>query len=284
MIDIKKWLMEDLGFTAEECTDAFIAQMSPKADRIEKGFLRQSDYSKHMNDLKTKSDALTTEIAEWHEVQSTTQAEAVQRREAIEALEKEKLVLNQAVVRLAEQAGVKVEDVLKGVVTPPKEPEPVKPFDPNPINQAISNVAGYMLTLATDLPVIMAEHRRLTGEDLDPRQLRVEIERRAKAKEPTDPTQVWEAMFGIADKREAKRVLDHATEIKAAEDRGREAARSEAAIPGAQTTGSHAPIFGGERKSVLQRPQPGRNTSGFASSLATGKYRRPMPGPGAGTR
>lgn len=277
--DTKKWL-EELGFSADEIT-ALAPQFETRADKLEKGQLRLADYSREMNGLKARSDGLTQEIADWTELQTTSVAEAAQRREALEKLEQDKLTLSQAVTRLAEQAGVKVEDVLKGITLDPPKPAAVPvAFDPEPLRNMVGSVANYMLDFATELPLIMAEHKALTGEDLDPRKLRAEITARATRKEPTDPRLVWETLYGIPEKRTAKDVETRAAEITAAEARGREAARSEAAIPGAQPTGTHAPIFTGGRKSALQRPQPGRNTAGFASSLAKGTYRKPV-GPGA---
>lgn len=274
--DIKHWLKNDLGFTDAEITPELVASFEPKAAKIEGGYLRQSDYSKFVNEYKTKSDQLTQEIADWTEVQTGSAAEATERRDMINQLEKDKLALTQAAKDLAERAGVKLDDVLKGVKVPePKVDVPVA-FDPGPLTQQIGGVTTYLLNLATELPIIMAEHKALTGEDLDPRKLRAEIVARSGRKgEVTDPTAVWEAMYGIPDKRTAKNASDRAAEITAAENRGREAARSEAAIPGATSTGTHAPIFGGDRKSALQRPQPGRNTAGFAQSLAKGTYRNP---------
>lgn len=282
-LDVKKWLKDELGFTDAELTDEFVARFdTTRAEKIEKGFLRQADYSRRMNELQSKNDQLTQEIADWTEVQTTTATQAEERRVALETLETEKLKLHQAVTRLAEQAGLKVDDVLKGV-EPPKRPEATPPaaFDPTPLQTQLGAATSYLLTFATELPIIMAEHKALTGEDLDPRKLRDELVTRANAKKGTDPRAVWEEMYGIGEKRTAKATADRAAEITAAEQRGREAAKSEAAIPGATAPGTHAPVFTGNRKSALERPQPGRNTSGFAQSLASGKYRKPA---GAGAR
>ena len=290
--DVKQWMKNELGFTDTELTDEFVSRFTPeRAEKIEKGVLRQADYSRRMNELQTKNDALTQEIADWTEVQTTTAAQAEERRVALETLETEKLKLHQAVTRLAEQAGLKVDDVLKGV-EPPKPAAATAPaaFDPGPLHNQIGQATSWLINYSTELPVLMAEHKALTGEDLDPRKLRDELIARAQAndrtgangaKKSTDARTVWEEMYTIGEKRTAKNAADRAAEITAAEQRGREAARSEAAIPGATAPGSHAPVFTGQRKSALERPQPGRNTSGFAQSLASGKYRRPAAGSGA---
>lgn len=282
---VKDWMKTELGFTDAEIV-AFnpeaLAALETRAPKIEGGYLRQADYSKKMNELSAKSEQLTAEIADWTETQTTTVAEAKEKQAAIDKLELEHTRLTQIARNMAEQAGVDPTEALKGISEPkPKEP-PVatKDFDPTPVYGQISNVAKYLLDLATELPVIAAEHLQLTGEHLDTRKLRAEIETRAKAKQSTDPREVWETLYSIPDKREAARVKTYDAEIAAAEARGREAARSEAAIPGASAPGSHAPVFQ-NRTSVLQRPQPGRNTAGFAQSLAKGTYRKPMGGSGA---
>lgn len=279
--DIKKWLKDDLGFTDAELTPEFIALMEPRAAKVEQGYLRQADYSRFVNEYKAKSDGLTQEIADWTETQANTAAEVEARREALETLEQEKLVLTQAATRLAEESGLKLEDVLKGVKIETKPPvATVEKFDPTPVYAQVGNVAKYLLDFATELPMIAAEHLALTGEPLNTRALRAEIEARAARKENTSPVEVWEAMYGIGEKRTAKNVADRAAEITAAEARGREAAKSEAAIPGSNPVGTHAPVFA-NRTSVLQRPQPGRNTAGFAQSLAKGTYRTNPGRPGA---
>ena len=79
-LDVLKWLKEDMGFSDEQ-----VAVASPlftaKADVLEKGYLRQADYSRQMNELNAKikvdSDALATaqtnldaQIAEWATLQA----------------------------------------------------------------------------------------------------------------------------------------------------------------------------------------------------------------------
>lgn len=287
--DTRAWL-KDLGFTETEILD-LEPKFSARADNLEKHQLRQSDYSRFVNeykqkqdqlaaDYKAKDDKLTQEMTDWANVQATTAEEARQKQAALDTLEQEKLKLTQAVTRLAEQAGVDPKTVLAGQEPPPKPPEPPKPFDPAPVYGAIGGIADFMLGLMGSMPAMADEHYRLTGERLDSRKLVDEIKTRAAKKEPVDPVAIWESVYDIPTKREAARVKAHDDEIKAAEQRGREAARSEMAIPGTQAPGVHAPVFHSERKSALQRPQPGGNTARFASALASGKYRQSPPAPG----
>ncbi len=70
-LDTLKWLTDELGFTADEAKELG-PKFADRAEKIEKGYLRQSDYSKSMNDLKKTQDTLTAaeaklngEMAEW---------------------------------------------------------------------------------------------------------------------------------------------------------------------------------------------------------------------------
>jgi hypothetical protein len=154
-------------------------------------------------------------------------------------------------------------------------------FDSKPILEQIGGISNYLLTLNAELPMIAADHLALTGKPLDTRAFIADIKARAARKEDIDPVRLWETTYQIPEKRAAKAEELRKADMKAAEDRGYERARSEAAIPGQQAPGTHAPIFkSGEtgRQSILKRPQPGQGTSQFAASLASGKYRQPVGG------
>ena len=291
--DTRAWL-KDLGFTETEILDLEPRFVS-RADTLEKHQLRQADYSRFVNeyktkndtlaaDYKTKNDQLTQEMADWASVQATTANEQQQKQTALDSLEQDKLKLTQAVTRLAEQAGVDPKTVLGGELPPPKPKDEPKPFDPAPVYGAIGGVTDFLLGMMGSMPAMAAEHYKLFNESLDTRKIVEEVKARAAKKEAVDPVQIWETLYDIPAKREAARVKTHDDEIKAAEQRGREAARSEAAIPGTQAPGIHAPIFHGH-ESALKRPQPGGNTAKFAQALASGKYRQAPPTrEGAGTR
>ncbi len=291
--DTRAWL-KDLGFTETEILDLEPRFVS-RADTLEKHQLRQADYSRFVNeyktkndtlaaDYKTKNDQLTQEMADWASVQATTANEQQQKQTALDSLEQDKLKLTQAVTRLAEQAGVAPKTVLGGELPPPKPKDEPKAFDPAPVYGAIGGVTDFLLGMMGSMPAMAAEHYKLFNESLDTRKIVEEVKARAAKKEAVDPVQIWETLYDIPAKREAARVKTHDDEIKAAEQRGREAARSEAAIPGTQAPGIHAPIFHGH-ESALKRPQPGGNTAKFAQALASGKYRQAPPTrEGAGTR
>ena len=292
--DIQKWLVDDLKFTVDEAT-ALLPQFQTRADTLEKGQLRQADYSRQMNDitrlqtdLKTNSDRLNREMAEWAEIRAQDSDAAKTAREQLEKTQLEKFQLEQALQRVAEQAGIDPRTVLPGgPPTPPKPPEPQKPepFDPKPIMQTVGSIADYLLGMQAELPAIMAEHQALTGEHLDTRKFIEEVKARAAKKEDVDPRRLWETLYEIPQKRDAKRQTDYDTAIRAAEARGREAARSEAAIPGTTAPGHAAPIFTrmGENNqppvSKFQRPNSHAAVAEFARSIATHKYRQPGTAP-----
>ena len=180
--DTHGWL-KDLGFTETEILD-LEPKFHPRAQDLEKHQLRQSDYSRFVNeykakndqlaaDYKAKNDQLTQEMADWASVQATTAAEQQQKQAALDSLEQEKLRLTQAVTRLAEQAGVDPKTVLTGDPVPPKKEDP-KPsaFDPAPVYGAIGGVTEFLLGLMGSMPAMADEHYRLTGERLDTRKSR----------------------------------------------------------------------------------------------------------------
>lgn len=293
--DVKKWLVEDLKFTEEEA-GGLLTQLAPKADLVEKGHLRQADYSRQLNDiqrlqadLKTNSDRLNREMAEWAEIRTTDTAAGQQMREQLEKAQLEKFQIEQALTRVAEQAGIDPRTVLlngQPSPKPPDKPAP-EPFDATkitgPVMQTVGSIADYLISLQAKLPAITAEHQALTGEPLDVEKFVDEIKARAAKREDVDPRRLWETLNDIPAKREAKRQVDYNLAIKAAEDRGREAARSEAAIPGISAPGHAAPVFTrlGENNqpptSKFQRPNAHAAVAEFARSLATHKYRQPGP-------
>lgn len=281
--DVQKWLVEEMGFTAEEAT-TLAPQFSSRADKLEKGVLRQSDYSRQMNDLKKlqdqlaeSNDKLNEELAEFATMQANGETVTAAAREQIEKLEADKLRLTQRLTRAAEELGKDPKELL-GDVEPLKKVEPVA-FDDKQLREdlrtQVGGVASYMLRLNAKLPGIMREHKALTGEDLDVDAFIDGIQQDiAKGKtENIDPVKRWEAQYQIPTKRTEASQKKYEADIKAAEERGRMAERSEQAIPGTPRAGEHAPVLKGMGESKLQRPQPSTRLQGAITSLATGKYR-----------
>ncbi len=137
-----------------------------------------------------------------------------------------------------------------------------------------------MMTLSADLPYIAQQHFELTGERLDTRAFIAGIKddiASGKKGAVMDPVQRWEAQYQIPEKRQAQATAKYDADIKAAEDRGRTAALSEAALPNTGVRqGSHSPVFktsNVNNGSILKRPQPSQRLGGAVGALATGKYR-----------
>ena len=283
-IDISAWL-KDLGFTEDE-SKALLPQFQTRADKLEHNQRMQSDYSKSMNDLKKAQDTLATQearlnadMAEWAQMTEAEKAASGDLKAKLDAAEGTVFVLNQKVLRLAEDAGVDPKTILGDEkVEPPKKVEPT--VDLTPLQQQLGWVSNYFLTLNAELPAIAQEHFELTGERLNTREFIAGIKAdlaTGKAKpEDVDPVARWEKTYGIAAKRAAKVQQSHDSEIKAAEERGRMAERSEAALPNTHPrVGTHSPLFKAlpTTGSVLKRPQPSQRLQGAITALATGKYR-----------
>lgn len=303
-IDVKAWLT-DMGFDEAAVTE-LAPKFASKVEALEKGQLRQSDYSKQMNALKTErealtaeqtklqtaNDALSAEMAQWAQIQAegktATDKQIADLRTAQEAVAK----LTGTVKDLATKAGVDPDKALEGVVpaTLPSTPGgPAVPpdFDPSKFlpAEAASTLANLSITMPAELAAIAHEHHELTGEWLDSRKIVAEIQTRAQTRgnqKALEPRQVWEELYEIPDKRDAKAKADQDALVAAAEARGREQALAEAPLPGQAARGQHAPIFAAERKSAIDRPQPGGAAGAAAAALRSGKYRQADAGASAG--
>jgi len=292
-LDVVKWLQEDMGFSADESKE-LAPKFTPKADAIEKGYLRQADYSKNMNELKTSQTALAdanerlnAEMAEWATVQATGEKVTKKMRDDYEAAQLKVTQLTNRVTRLATDAGLDVTKALEGIdQTPPKKPDENQPA---PVDLSgyvkrddLGGLANMALTLPAELQSIADEHFELTGKRLDTRTIVREIQARATTKnnqKSLDPREIWEAEHKIADLRSARDKKAHDDEIAAAVERGRQQAASEYATPGQAPAGKHAPAFrvspdGKPHESVLHRPQPGTSTNAAVAALRSGKYRQ----------
>lgn len=292
--DTKQWLT-DLKFTPEEVT-ALLPQFEAKAPDLEKGQLRLADYTRFAgenNTLKTSLDAkdaqLTQEMAEWAAIKNKDSEEATTLKSQLEETRTEAFQLRERLTNLAVEQGLDPEKVVPkkgGDPAPKKDPVAPTTVDLDPLRQQMGGITDYLLTLNAELPSIAQEHFDLTGERLDTRAFVAGIKDDLKKSKTDnlDPRSRWERQFEIPAKREAKSQKDRETDLKAAEDRGYERARSEAAIPGQSAPGRHAPVFtkisadGQGAKSKVLRPQPNANTRSFAQSLASGKYRTPISG------
>ncbi len=314
-LDIKKWLMEDMGFSEQEIADNHLVDaFTARAERVEKGYLRQSDYSTKMNalqstitqqtaDLTSAQQRLDAEVAEWATVQASGRQMTEKMRADLDAAQADRLRLEQVLRKTAEQAGLNPDDLLKGIAPapPPVAPAPPPPaIDPaNFVNRAdYQRLARMALLVPAQLDRIQREHHDLTGEYLNPEELTAEVEARASTRGNTRSIElrdIWEEKHDIPAKRAAKSKATYDAAILDAEKRGAERALTESALPGGgvHPVGKHAPIFqratnGAARTSVLQRPQPGTRTADAVTALRTGKYRQPSvgapPGAPAGTK
>jgi hypothetical protein len=294
-MDVVKWLREDMKFSDEDAKAlAPKFEADGRADALEKGFARQADYSRAMDKLKTEqeklgeaNERLTAEMAEWAATQARGETLTKKQKESLDAAEASVLKLTQTVRSLATAAGQDPEEILKGaaVVVPPKKDDdpPAPDMSGYLTREHGAQLAQLSLTIPAEIAALAHEHLTLTGEHLDARALAREVLSRLNTKgnqKSTDVRVVWEEMYDVPSKRTAadKKKFDDA--IAAAEKRGREAALSEAPLPGQPTApGAKAPVFqhlgGPERTSKLERPQPGQGISTAAAALRSHKYAQP---------
>jgi hypothetical protein len=305
--DTTRWLKEDLGFSDDD-VKVLLPKFEARKEKVAGGYLRQADYNRAMDegrqslqrlqaDLKAKDDQLTREMAEWASLQQGDEKKAETLRTELEQTRLEKFQLEQRIKAVAEEHGLDMTKILPTGTTPP--PAPGAPGSTPPpkapdLSQFVSTtqfggVVDYMLSLPAELAAIGHEHHALTGQVLDTRPLVQELKARVAAKKPADLRTIWEEQHKIPDLRETKAKEKYEADLKAAEARGREAARSEAALPNQHPVGHTAPVFtklgpGESGGSKLQRPQPGVQTRNFAESLRSRKYAQgPAASGGAGT-
>lgn len=301
-IDLKSWL-KDMG-VKEDKIDAILPDLSPAADNIEKSTLRLADYSRNMDQLKkdrtaleAANDRLNNELAEFATMQAAGEPVTKAMRDDLAKAKAEVTRLQTVITTRSTELGLDPKDIIG-------EAPVVKPGDDKPavdltgyakvddLNQRLSNATDYFLTLPADLAAIQHEHQQLTGEFLDTRAIVAEVKRRATdksnrnadgtVKQPVDVRAIWEETHQIAEKRTAQAAARHDKEIKDAEERGFQRARSESTLPGESAPGRHAPVFrkaGETREHMVQHAQ--RPTNGVrndrisqaTSAFATGKYR-----------
>ncbi len=293
-LDVKNVLRE-LGFKPEQ-----IDELAPKfeAGHLQALESRYADPAKvqRLNTLEAAeqklneaNDRLNTELAEWAQLTQAEKAANSQLRDEAERSQQEVLRLTQTVTRLAQTAGVDPATVLpKASDTPvvtPKGTTMPDGFDPNKYVTAENHsaLARFNMHLPSKLLKIAREHHALTGEDLDTDSIISEIEANAgKRGGVVDPIQIWEKQHDIPAKREAKRQEKYQSEIRAAEERGYERARTDEAISPTTTPGRHSPVLirrseNGQfqpRESALKRPQPEGAVRDAAAAFKSGKYRQ----------
>jgi hypothetical protein len=298
-LDIKQWLTGEMGFTEDETKTLLPQFTADRIQKLDKGYLRQSDYSKHMDEFKSNmtkaqakltadSQALNGEIAEWSKLKGADTEAREKAEQRVAALEQRLFTHQQHIRKLATDAGVDPTPFLKDdneTPVPPTKPAtpPAPTVDLSPFakNTDVAAMNQYLFDLQVELATLVPEHQALFGTPLDARKLAEEIRRRAAAKEDITPRAVWEETFDVATTREAKAKEHHDAEIAAAEQRGREAALSEGAIPHASPAGKHAVVFQPRRDDqgqpvgpALERPRPQQRVASAAQALATGKYRQ----------
>jgi hypothetical protein len=301
-LDLKAWLVE-MGVPSDKIDGLLPALSDPAvAANIEKTGLRLSDYSRQMTGLQSKqaeldaaNERLNLEMVEWAETRN-------QGGEVTEAMRRDLAKAQGEVTRLKSIVTTKATELGLDPKTVIGEEAPPARVDPPPA--AVPNLDGYVkqdqlgaygrfqLMLARDLPRIQHEHQQLTGEWLDPGAIISEFETRASDrlnrnadgtfKKAIDLRAIWEEKFDVAAKRTAKDMATREAEREAAREEGRQEIRSQAALPGQQAPGRHAPIFtrpGNADPAKTPRPSQVANAdriSKAASALATHRYRTTM--------
>jgi hypothetical protein len=282
-MDLERWLIDDLGYTAEEAKE-LAAKLAAKADKISGQITETKTLKKLQADLDANNEKLNADLAEFASLSAAEQSKATKLQADIEAAQTKAFQLEQRLTRVAEEYGLDPKTLLVGEPTPePKKKEPA-PVDLKPLSDQIAGSVAYTdywADVYAELPLIADEHFKLTGERFDQRAFVAGIKADLKANktENLNPQKRWETQFQIQEKRAAASKKEYDAAIASAREEGRLAALSEGALPQNGQTGKHAPIFrspdigkGSKLPEGQRRPQPSGRLSGAIAALAQRKY------------
>ena len=285
--DLKGWIA-DLGVSDEERAqlETILGKAPDRAEKLKGSVLRQSEFSRKMNDLSTqmtaKERALADKEAEiehergqlvqWKTGADTKLTDAITKADK---LERERFALEQKMRALATDYGVDVSDVLPAAGTPPPAAAPVaSALDTSKFidRDTYQNGVIGMVRTAAQIQKLAAEHRRLFGSELDnPEELVDTVLEAAKKGQTINLQGAWESKFKVADKR---RELDEAAVQKRIDDAVKAAemkVRSEANIATPRPTGAGSPILAQFGKKTPDGAPGG--IEGAVQAYNTGKYR-----------
>ena len=289
--DIKRYLTEDMGFSAEEAETMSKNFTPERVSKVANRYVapeqkeRLASIDKDQAALAAAEARLNSEIAEWSALTAAEQATNSKMRDDLDAAQRRAYELQQKLTRTAEAAGIDPRTLIEEPLAAPvkKEERVADPIDTKQFvsKQDFGNVAAFQMELPAALQFIADSHRELTGERLDTREIVKEIRARAgKADANVDPVSIWREKYGIDAKEQAKASADLAAKLKAADDNGYERGRSEASIPHPSLPGRQAPVFtikdgaGAPRTSRLSRPAPESTVTAAAQALRSGQYRQ----------
>lgn len=296
-LDVKKWLMEDMGFSADEAEKMAPAFAGERATKLEAGYVgpnekasiaaARTEIASKQTALQAAEEKLNRDILDWAALSDAEKAKATTLQESLNAREQEVLQMRQRLTAVAEQAGIDPATVLPKSEAPKREEPKVNPIDTSKFvdRDQFSTLSAYNLEVATALPFIAQEHFDLTGKRLDTREILAEIRQRAGQKNAVmDPVKIWEEKYGIPAIRDTRAAEARQAEITAAEARGEERARTAMSIPGSDGT-SHSrrpspvlhPVRGNDgqmhaRQAVLKRPSANDTVMRAAGAFRSGKY------------
>ncbi len=300
-MDLKAFLLEH-GVKPDQI-DAVLPALAPAADALDKGFLRQSDYSRLTGELQIKQTALDTanerlnqEILDWNAARDAGEPITEQMRNDLAKAQGEVTRLTTILTTKAAELHLDPKTIIGEVVSAaPANREPAAQVvdlsgyaKAEDINARLGRFADYMMLLPAEVNDIAQEHFDLTGTRISTREIMQEVRDRAsnkanfdtagQPKKPIDARAVWEEKYNIPKLRTDRAQAAHDEEIRQAELRGEDRARTQHTLPGAEAPGRNAVVFKhpADHKPALQRGPAAvlDRVSSAAASLATHKYRQ----------
>lgn len=289
-LDTKAWLEEATkraGLSADEqqALNALLGKNDKLATYFEESGLRQSDYDRQMNKLKTEhqqrldeitakereADSFATRNGQWYE-ENNERFQKTQKE--LERLRVQEATLTTKMKSVAERYGVPVEELEIPVSAAPVTPAAAAPaFDATKfMGRDEAMEFGRSLPLVTaELNELAEEHRDLFGKPL--RDQKGLINKALKTGKSV--RQTWEEENNVAERRTKLAADLRQREIDDAVNAAVTKTRSELNLPAPRPEAERSPIV--QRFAPAARPtetrDPGRGLRAALSAYSDGKYK-----------
>lgn len=239
MADEWKKLLDDANLSPEERknVEASIGGVDKLIDTLNKGVMRQADYSRQTQDLKKERETLQSN---WDTANEEYKAMLADNESTKAELEKAKKDRDEAAQKLKD-----AEEKAKGATVDTSKFLTAEQFEERQRTFAAGQTAYFGRTMK-----IMREHKALFGSDLDPEEF---IQEAIAAKKTPDV--YWEEKYNVKAKRKEISDADEKKKLDEAEKRGYEKRLTEEANPNLrQMDASKQPFYEGSNDGKSIQP------------------------------
>ena len=294
-MDINAWLEEatkraNIPAEDRKILEGVIAKNTGLQTYLEESGLRQSDYDRNMNKLKTEhaarlqevadkeaaADRFATQNGEWFNQNNGKFTKATQDLEAARVKEAQ---LVERMKALATRYGVPEEELNIPVSAAPAAAAAAVPaFDEKRFvnrEEAERELRGSLFFQA-ELDDLVDEHRALFGKGFKKAEFtKKALQVAGTAGNTKKLRDIWEDEFKVADKRKELQDKDVEARIATAVQERETKIRSELQLPAPRPQEQHSPIVSKFTKSAVDpKTDPSRGLRNALSAYSGGKYRQ----------